>query len=141
MLLSGECMRYILYGIMAIFLSSATIVAQIATAPALGTGSYNDPYQIVSLNNLYWITQNTDKWVAHYLQKADINASATSSWDSGRGFLPLGTVSVKFTGSYDGDRYTIDSLFIDRDEVNSDYIGFFGCIRTAYLKDILLVDV
>ena len=102
------------------------LIAQTATAPSSGDGSSGDPYQIDTLNNLYWITQNSGEWDAYYIQTANIDASSSSSWDSNAGFTPIGNSSTQFTGSYDGDGYTIDSLFIDRPTTN--YIGLFGYI-------------
>ena len=90
------------------------LIAQTATAPSSGDGSSGDPYQIDTLNNLYCVTQNSGKWDAYYIQTANIDASSSSSWDSNAGFTPIGNSSTQFTGSYDGDGYTIDSLFINR---------------------------
>ncbi len=101
------------------------LIAQTATAPSSGDGSSGDPYQIATLNNLYWITQNSGEWDAYYIQTANIDASSSSSWDSNAGFTPIGNSSTRFTGSYDGDGYTIDSLFINR---STQYIGMFGHI-------------
>ena len=41
------------------------LIAQTATAPSSGDGSSGDPYQIATLNNLYWITQNSGEWDAN----------------------------------------------------------------------------
>jgi len=101
------------------------LIAQTATAPSSGDGSSGDPYQIATLNNLYWVTQNSGEWDAYYIQTANIDASSSSSWDGGAGFTPIGNSSTRFTGSYDGDGYTIDSLFINR---STSSIGMFGHI-------------
>ncbi|SVC66287.1 uncharacterized protein METZ01_LOCUS319141, partial [marine metagenome] len=102
------------------------LIAQTATPPSSGDGSSDDPYQIDTLNNLYWITQNSGEWSAHYIQTSDIDASSSSNWDSNAGFTPIGNSSTRFTGSYDGDGHIIDSLFINR-STNS-RIGLFGRI-------------
>ena len=59
-----------------------------------------------------------------YVQTQDIDASATSGWNGGLGFDPIGDSSTKFTGSYDGGGYDISNLFIDRPLV--DDCGLFG---------------
>ena len=102
------------------------LIAQTETAPSSGDGSSGDPYQIDTLNNLYWITQNSGEWDAYYIQTANIDASSSSSWDSNAGFTPIGNSGTRFTGSYDGAGYTIDSLFINRSITND--IGLFGHI-------------
>ena len=89
------------------------LIAQTATAPSSGDGSSGDPYQIATLNNLYWITQNSGEWDAYYIQTANIDASSSSSWDSNAGFTPIGNSGTRFTGSYNGDGHTISNLFIN----------------------------
>ena len=120
------------------------LIAQTATPPSSGDGSLGDPYQIDTLNNLYWITQNSDEWSAYYIQTANINASSSSSWDSNLGYTPIGNSSTRFTGSYNGDGHTIDSLFIDRS--TSSRIGLFGRIgldsnSTTTIQDLGLTNV
>ena len=82
---------------------SASLLAQIETEPSFGDGSPDSPYQISTLNHLYWITENDDKWDSTYIQTANIDAFSTSGWDSDKGFSPIGNNSTQFTGSYDGD--------------------------------------
>jgi len=41
--------------------------AQTATLPS-GNGTSGSPYQIATLNNLYWVTQNSASW-SKYLQQ------------------------------------------------------------------------
>ena len=99
--------------IMFVLLAMGTsLIAQTTTASPSGDGSSGAPYQIGTLSNLYWITQNPDKWDAYYIQTANIDASSTISWDGGAGLTPIGNSSTKFTGWYDGDGYTISNLFI-----------------------------
>ena len=121
-----------------------SLFAQTATPPSSGDGSSGDPYQIDTLNNLYWITQNSDEWSAYYTQTANINASSSSSWDSNAGFTPIGNSSTRFTGSYDGNGHTIDSLFINRP--TSSRIGLFGRIgvdsnSTTTIQNLGLTNV
>ncbi|MBS4012758.1 MAG: hypothetical protein KGZ97_03215 [Bacteroidetes bacterium] len=82
-------MKKIFTTILAILLT-AMAYTQTATAPAVGDGSAGNPYQIATLNNLYWISQNPTKWYSHYIQTANINASATSTWNSGAGWQSIG---------------------------------------------------
>jgi len=102
--------------------------------PAIGDGSSGNPYQITSLENLYWISVNMGEWDKHYIQIADIDASPTSGWTGGEGFTPIGDNSINFTGSYDGQGHLIDGLFINRAAI--DYIGLFGYIDAAEIDNI-----
>lgn len=63
-----------------------------------------------------------------YALGSDIDASATSGWNSGAGFLPVGsyTYSDYFTGIFDGLGHTVTGLTINRPTEYS--IGLFGQI-------------
>ena len=80
--------------LMAVF----TAKTQTATPPAIGDGTSGNPYQIVTLDNLYWLSQNTAEWSKYYIQTANINAGETSAWDAGSGFTTIGNNTTKFTG-------------------------------------------
>jgi len=118
-------------------LMPATILAQTATAPATGDGSAGNPYQIASLENLYWISApdavvpsptRATRWAAHYKQTADIDASSTAGWGNG-GWTPIGVDALNyFSGSYDGDGHLISGLYIDR---SSALQGMFGIVQGA----------
>ena len=70
----------------------------------------------------------------------DIDASATSGWNGGAGFEPVGPAGTPFTGTLDGKGFTISDLFINRPL--EDNVGLFGVIHTgATLTDVVLVDV
>ena len=130
--------RSILLLIVMLFAQTASN-AQTATQPA-GDGSAGTPYLIANLDNLYWITQNSAEWGKYYQQTADIDASATSGWDGGKGFSPIGNDVTKFTGHYNGQGFIILGLTINRPETRK--IGLFGFIEGATtLKNIVLIDV
>ena len=118
---------------------SASLLAQTGTAPSFGDGSSGNPYQISTLNHLFWITENDDRWDKHYIQTANIDAFSTSSWDNNSRFSPIGDNSPKFTGSYDGDGYTINGLRIARSSTN--YIGLFGYTNGATIQDLGVTNV
>ncbi len=117
---------------------AGTIFAQTATAPSSGDGSSGNPYQIATLNNLYWVTQNSTSWGSYFIQTADIDASTSSGWASGAGFSPIGNSTTNFTGSYNGQAYTITGLYID---VGTNYIGLFGYASAATIKNVGLQSV
>ena len=94
--------------------------------PPQGTGTSADPYQINILNNLYWVSQNDSTWDKYFIQTANIDASRTVKWKNGAGFPPIGNSSKNFTGNYNGQGYSIDSLFINQTP-NGENIGLFGC--------------
>ncbi len=62
----------------------------------------------------------------HYALGSNLNASATSSWNGGAGFTPIGTLATPFTGIFDGLGHSITSLNINLPTTNN--VGFFGYI-------------
>ncbi|MEE9432317.1 MAG: GLUG motif-containing protein [Melioribacteraceae bacterium] len=132
---------------MLFYISVSFTMAQTATQPS-GRGTEVSPYLINTLENLYWITQNTDKWWnVFYKQTADIDASSTNkwSWDDGSknkavGFKSIGdNVSGSFNGTYDGQGFSIDGLYIRR--YLADHVGLFGNTWEATLININLTNV
>lgn len=97
-----------------------------------GNGTLASPYQITDVIELQEMADEID---AHYQLMNDIDASATSSWNSGLGFDPVGDLVSSFTGSLDGQGYTISQLTIDREDEL--YVGLFGCIS----EDAQVYDV
>ncbi len=86
-----------------------------------GDGSTDDPYEIDSLAKLQCIKQDLD---AHYELVSDVDASATSGWNGGKGFEPIGNFSQPFTGTFDGNANSIEGVTIDRP--NDNFVGLFG---------------
>lgn len=75
----------------------------------------------------------------NYVLGADIDASATSSWNSGTGFVPIGNSSTKFTGAFNGLGHTISDLYINRP--STDYVGLFGRVGSSgSISNVGLVD-
>lgn len=52
-------------------------------------------------------------------------------------FAPIGTASNKFYGTFDGQNNTISNL---KATTNGSYVGLFGCVYDATIKDVKLVD-
>ncbi len=104
-----------------------------------GTGTSGDPYTISALNNLQTISNDVNYWDKHFIQVADIDASATSGWNSGAGWSPIGSYWNPFTGSYNGQGHTIDSLTIYRS--GTDYQGFFGRTSNAIIQNLGIINV
>ncbi|MEA3497300.1 MAG: GLUG motif-containing protein, partial [Bacteroidota bacterium] len=123
--------------LIATLLISATMI--FAGTYSGGDGLVGNPYQINDLDDLEELSGNVSDWDMLFIQTADINAGATSGWNSGSGFSPIGNNSTSFTGEYDGQGHTIDSLYINRSTTN--YIGLFGCVSGAVIDSIGLTNV
>ena len=110
--------------------------AQTATLP-IGSGTLANPYQIATLENLYWITTNSANWNKYYIQTANIDASATSSWASK--FPPIAGTS-DFTGVYDGNGKMITGLSMGNS--SSSYgVGLFSSINGGTIKNLQLKNI
>ena len=66
----------------------------------------------------------------HYRLENDI--SLTQEW------TPIGSPSHPFTGSFDGNGYTISHLTVTKE---AEHMGFFGASDGANIQNILLSDV
>ncbi|MDP1524570.1 MAG: hypothetical protein Q8M20_02050 [Rhodocyclaceae bacterium] len=60
---------------------------------------------------------------------SNIDASATSGWNSTQGFLPIGNSSNRFSGKFDGLGHTISGLYIKR--TSTQEVGLFGRVDAA----------
>lgn len=120
------------------------VYAQTGTEPT-GSGATESPYQIANLDNLKWLNNNFEEWDKQYIQVANIDASDTENWNNGMGFSPLGTQHNSFSGSYDGQNYTIDGLYINRANpsllVYNDYTGFIGFSHGGSVSNINLTNL
>jgi len=103
-----------------------------------GSGTIEDPYQVATLENLLWISTNSDSWSSHFKQTAPIDASDTANWNDGAGFSPIGNAITKFAGSYNGNHHPIDCLTIIR---TVDNIGLFGWTDNADISNVGLYNV
>jgi hypothetical protein len=102
-------------------------------------GSACLPYTIATLADLKKLSETPAMWDKHFIQTADIDASETSTWDSNKGFSPIGNSSTRFTGTYNGQGHTITGLTINRP--SQDYVGLFGYISgsNAIVENVGLV--
>ena len=142
-----------LFGIALLIIFGVSLTAQTAIPPAIGDGTEANPYQIASLDNLYWITASDQvvedpnqavRWSSHYIQTAYIDASDTANWFAGQGWDSIGYwLSPEdfgnFSGSYDGQGYTINGLYINRP--NTSNIGLFGRVEGGTIKNLGLTNV
>ena len=62
----------------------------------------------------------------NFVLGADIDATATQTWNGGKGFTPLGLTNLTnvFTGRFDGLGHTINKIYINRPD--EWWVGFFG---------------
>jgi hypothetical protein len=119
-----------------------------------GKGTKESPFEISNICQLQEMKNDLD---AYYKLVNDINGSDTKYWnfgdhdgypywfspDSAMGFEPVGTyeednLNARFTGTFDGQGFTISDLFINRPIGNC--IGLFGCISDESKINNVVID-
>ncbi len=101
----------------------------------LGGGGKLTAYMWVhDVNGLQGMSANL---AGHYALSGDIDARDTILWNSGAGFVPVGSGGAPFTGLFDGLGNTIHGLRIDRG--TSNHVGLFGALDdAAHVRNVSL---
>lgn len=95
--------------------------------PVQFRGDNSQVYQpVLTLDQLQAINNRLD---LNYALVGNLDASATSGWNSGAGFAPIGNGSTPFTGIFDGMGHTIGDLTINRPSTDS--VGLFGTVGSG----------
>ena len=134
-----RAMRFsFIYTFVILFMMCFGLAGAQTAAPPAGSGTENDPYLITELGNLVWMSDTvTSSSGKYYKMINNINASATSAWNDGAGFVPIGTRPAPFTGLFDGNGKKITGLTINRSSAIPDYVGMFGFIEIgSTIKDL-----
>lgn len=112
--------------------ASLPVLAESETEFAGGSGTMEDPWQIEDADQLQAVGSHLD---GHFILAADIDLEGAVIEPIGT-IVPLGTEGEEaelptpefaFTGTFDGDGYTISNYVIEAAEDVSG-IGLFGCI-------------
>jgi hypothetical protein len=105
-----------------------------------GDGSAANPYQLTDVYGLQGL-DSTSLLGGHFALANDIDASATSGWNSGAGFDPIADVlsSIDFTGVFDGLGHVITGLTIYRPTGFG--VGLFSEADNGVLRNVGLQDV
>ncbi len=107
-----------------------------------GAGTEADPFQISGIDGLGKISDSTYYWDKHFILKKDIDASVTRSWNidgaDTLGFLPIGSDSDPFTGSFNGNGYDITNVYINRP--NESGVALFGYVSGASITNLSLIN-
>ncbi|MCR8632198.1 immunoglobulin-like domain-containing protein [Paenibacillus radicis (ex Xue et al. 2023)] len=97
-----------------------------------GNGTALDPYIVLTAEDMNHVR---DGLGGHYRQGADIDLS---DYAAGTGWEPIGTDLTPFTGSFDGNHYTLTGM-VTRSSAR--YVGLFGYTQGAALKNMNLDHV
>lgn len=111
--------------------ATASLAVKIGeTSFAGGKGTSADPYIVATASQLDLVRFEP---MASYTQSAHIDLKNVAAWE------PIGTEILAFSGSYDGNGFTITNLNIQANEAGA--FGLFGVTEKAQLKRIALLAV
>jgi len=100
-----------------------------------GEGTEQSPYVITNIYELQAINQGL---TCSFKLSNNIDASETKEWNDGKGFEPIGGGTDEFTGSFDGNNYSINNLHINRPERHN--TGLFGVLDSDALVMNLILE-
>jgi hypothetical protein len=89
------------------------------------------------LAHLRWVAENSESWTWSFELDNNINAVDTKNWNDNEGWLPIGqsyysgNIDSAFTGTFDGQGFVIDSLYMNRYGADRIYLGFFGTTNST----------
>jgi len=101
-----------------------------------GTGKYGDPYQIATAAQLAKLAELVNAGTgayatAYYKLMTNINLK---DYQSGAGWIPIGTTARPFKGSFNGNRYKITGLQIF--STNLENVGLFGYVKEGRIYSL-----
>lgn len=110
----------------------AMLTMSLSAQFAGGDGSPGDPYQVADAFNLYSVRFEP---YANFIQTADIDLGV-SPFNEFEGWEPIGMPWDPFTGTYDGNGFKMQNMYIERPV--QDNIGLFGFVSGGTLHNIQL---
>ena len=100
-----------------------------------GDGSTGNPYMITDVYGL----QGIETMLYSSFDLANNISASTVNWNSGAGFIPIGTgANGGYAGTFNGQGYTISNLSII--DPGSYYVGLFGYANGAYIENVGLAN-
>jgi hypothetical protein len=110
-----------------------------------GTGEPNDPYQIATADDLSALAADTNDYNQCFILTADINLASNSFATAviARDINKANSIfdGVSFSGDFNGTGHKIIKLTIDTNGAGNDYLGLFGHISGADVKNLGLGNV
>ena len=114
----------------------------------IGQGTEKGPFLIATAEQLVKLAELVNKGdttynSAYYRLMADIDLSvydnSNTSFNGGRGWVPIGKSGRSFSGTFDGDGHTITGLYID--DAGMSGAGLLGYVSGGTIKNIGLKNV
>jgi hypothetical protein len=122
-----------------------------------GSGSEDDPYIIATAADLAQLSRNTNSISGYtlgkyfkqtadiYLNESDVFAKSNgritgvASGKTAKAWTPMGTYYYPFEGNYDGGKFAVKYLYVNRGSY--DYNGLFGAVNNGtYIANVVIED-
>ena len=100
-----------------------------------GSGTSGSPYTITDVYGLQGVGSNATTVTQSFTLAGNINASGTSTWNSGSGFAPIGSISNFYTGQFQGGGFTISNFNFTRP---NGYVGMFSALNGATINNFTI---
>jgi hypothetical protein len=92
-------------------------------------------YNISTLDELRWISENEEAWSLNYELDNDIYCQPTRIWNDSSGWMPI----AKFSGVFEGYGFSLIGLYINRPQTNN--IGFINHIyQNGIIRNLNIID-
>lgn len=125
-------MRHLL--LLSLLLLTTRVSAQFS---GQGSGTEKDPYQVSNADELFEVRNDLS---AYYIQTSDIDLTDFIAEDNpSAGWSPIGNYITPFTGSFNGNRFAIRGLYINRPNTDNN-VGLFGYARGAIIKSTIIIS-
>ncbi len=104
-----------------------------------GAGTTGSPYLLKDIYGVQGVGTSSTYLANSYSLTNDIDASVTSGWNSGSGFIPIGSSSSSdYSGTFNGAGHVLSNLKISNSGASAD-VGLFGYTSGATISNIGLI--
>lgn len=100
-----------------------------------GDNTLASPCMITNCTQLQNMTLDL---TGHYALNNSFDCIATNSWNGNTGFMPIGNLSNKFSGSLDGRNNTISNMFIND---SAYFVSLLGYVDGANVTNLGLINI
>ena len=127
-------------GIPGIWETNTTLGRPVLTSNHEDDGSKDHPYEIFTatqLKNFATAVNTGSEKSAHAKLMNNINLSSVcgAELNGGTSWTPIGSISNKYTGNFNGDGHKIENLYINTTDSGADNQGLFGYV-SGTVKDL-----
>ncbi|WP_211310101.1 beta strand repeat-containing protein, partial [Aquicella lusitana] len=102
------------------FANSNAAFIRAANASSVNLGQASNPVELVDIYGLQGAGSTATTLGYYYALNNNINAAATSNWNSGSGFVPI----TGYASTFEGNDFIVSNLYINRP--STDLVGLFG---------------